>query len=170
MVRAKHLLPEKYIQSEASIQVTWSVWTNQRTVFMQIIILCLSFANYSRLTKFCQIFVKYFLIPIKFMTRSHNVTQVELVTTDVDSVQNKQNRLRQRLWPESVMYLTFKTTDLISSARLHKGSASLYFPLLPYSTAKLFRVAATAGWFSPSVFSLQIITNQRFVFRSRDQS
>ena len=78
------------------------------------------------------------------MTRSHNVTQVELVTTDVDSVQNKQNRLRQRLWLESVMYLTFKT-DLISSARLHKGSASLYFPLLPYSTAKLFRVAATAG-------------------------
>ena len=73
------------------------------------------------------------------------MTQVELVTTDVGSVQNKQNRLCQRLWPESVMYLTLKTTDLISSALLHKGSASLYFPLLPYSTAKLFRVAATAG-------------------------
>ena len=104
------------------------------------------------------------------MTRSHNVTQVELVTTDVECVQNKQNRLRQRLWPESVMHHTFKTTDLISSARLHKGSASLYFPLLPYSTARLFRVAATAGWFSPSVFSLQNITNQGRVLWSRYQS
>ena len=98
------------------------------------------------------------------------MTQVELVTTDVGSVQNKQNRHCQRLWLESVMYHIFKTTDLISSARLHKGSASLYFPLLPYSTAKLFRVAATAGWFSPSVFSLQILTNQRPVFKSRDLS
>ena len=31
---------------------------------------------------------------------------------------------------------------LISSARLQRGSASLYLPLLPYSTARLFRVAA----------------------------
>lgn len=35
------------------------------------------------------------------------------------------------------------TLSLISRALLHKGSASLYFPLLPYKTAKLFKVAAT---------------------------
>ena len=31
---------------------------------------------------------------------------------------------------------------------------TLYFPLFPYKTARLLRVAATAGWFSPRVFSL----------------
>lgn len=41
------------------------------------------------------------------------------------------------IWPQ---HLTF---SLISNARLHRGSASLYFPLFPYRTAKLFRVAAT---------------------------
>ncbi len=38
------------------------------------------------------------------------------------------------LWP---------TFSLISSALLHRGSASLYFPLFPYRTARLLRVAAT---------------------------
>lgn len=46
------------------------------------------------------------------------------------------------------------TFSLISSALLQRGSASLYLPLLPYSTARLLRVAATAGWSFPSVFSL----------------
>lgn len=36
-----------------------------------------------------------------------------------------------------------RTFSRISRARLHSGSASLYFPLLPYRTAKLFKVAAT---------------------------
>lgn len=35
------------------------------------------------------------------------------------------------------------TFSLISSARLHSGSASLYLPRLPYRTARLFNVAAT---------------------------
>ncbi len=35
------------------------------------------------------------------------------------------------------------TFSLISRALLHSGSASLYFPLFPYNTARLFRVAAT---------------------------
>lgn len=40
-----------------------------------------------------------------------------------------------------------RTFSRISRALLHSGSASLYFPLLPYSTARLFRVAATCnGW------------------------
>ena len=34
------------------------------------------------------------------------------------------------------------------------GIVTLYFPLFPYKTARLLRVAATAGWFSPRVFSL----------------
>lgn len=38
------------------------------------------------------------------------------------------------LWP---------TFSLISSALLHRGSASLYFPLFPYRTARLLSVAAT---------------------------
>lgn len=46
-----------------------------------------------------------------------------------------------------------RTFSLISSALLHRGSASLYLPLLPYSTARLLRVAATAGWSFPRVFS-----------------
>lgn len=46
------------------------------------------------------------------------------------------------------------TFSLISSALLQRGSASLYLPLLPYNTARLLRVAATAGWSFPSVFSL----------------
>lgn len=37
------------------------------------------------------------------------------------------------------------TFSRISSARLHSGSASLYLPRLPYSTARLLRVAATCG-------------------------
>jgi len=36
-----------------------------------------------------------------------------------------------------------RTFSRISRARLHNGSASLYFPLFPYKTAKLFKVAAT---------------------------
>ena len=40
-------------------------------------------------------------------------------------------------------YTKVPTFSLISRARLHRGSASLYLPLLPYSTAKLFSVAAT---------------------------
>lgn len=36
-----------------------------------------------------------------------------------------------------------RTFSRISRARLHSGSASLYLPLLPYSTARLFSVAAT---------------------------
>lgn len=39
--------------------------------------------------------------------------------------------------------ISILTFSLISKARLHKGSASLYLPLLPYNTAKLFNVAAT---------------------------
>lgn len=35
------------------------------------------------------------------------------------------------------------TFSRISRARLHSGSASLYLPLFPYSTARLLRVAAT---------------------------
>ena len=35
------------------------------------------------------------------------------------------------------------TFSLISRALLHSGSASLYLPRLPYSTARLFKVAAT---------------------------
>ena len=35
------------------------------------------------------------------------------------------------------------TFSLISKALLQRGSASLYFPRLPYNTAKLFSVAAT---------------------------
>ena len=35
------------------------------------------------------------------------------------------------------------TFSLISSARLHRGSASLYLPRFPYRTARLFNVAAT---------------------------
>ena len=38
---------------------------------------------------------------------------------------------------------TKRTFSRIWRARLHKGSASLYLPRLPYSTARLFRVAAT---------------------------
>lgn len=37
----------------------------------------------------------------------------------------------------------FLTFSLISNALLHRGSASLYLPLFPYRTAKLFKVAAT---------------------------
>ena len=37
------------------------------------------------------------------------------------------------------------TFSLISRALLQSGSASLYLPLLPYSTARLFKVAATWG-------------------------
>ena len=36
-----------------------------------------------------------------------------------------------------------RTFSRISRARLQSGSASLYLPLLPYNTAKLFSVAAT---------------------------
>lgn len=35
------------------------------------------------------------------------------------------------------------TFSLISRALLHSGSASLYFPLFPYRTARLLSVAAT---------------------------
>ena len=38
-----------------------------------------------------------------------------------------------------------RTFTLISRALLQSGSASLYFPLLPYNTARLFRVAATCS-------------------------
>lgn len=44
------------------------------------------------------------------------------------------------LWLKLILWLTF---SLISSALLHRGSASLYFPLFPYRTARLLRVAAT---------------------------
>lgn len=42
-----------------------------------------------------------------------------------------------------VYFDIWPTFSLISSALLHRGSASLYFPLFPYRTARLLRVAAT---------------------------
>ncbi len=44
------------------------------------------------------------------------------------------------------------TFSLISKALLHSGSASLYFPLFPYRTARLLRVAAT--WISHEIWTL----------------
>ena len=43
----------------------------------------------------------------------------------------------------SLQFFKKQTFSRISKALLHNGSASLYFPRLPYKTAKLFNVAAT---------------------------
>ena len=63
----------------------------------------------------------------------------------------RQKTKTELLFPFRVASFTF---SLISSALLQSGSASLYLPLFPYRTARLLRVAATAGWSFPRVFSL----------------
>lgn len=58
----------------------------------------------------------------------------------------------------------FLTFSLISNALLHRGSASLYFPLFPYRTAKLFSVAAT--YKTGICYLLEHITQQTKAYNS----